>query len=130
VLGWERHGFNLKRFRTRYAKLVFLHPEGSTGNIVHSGASGAPNVDTLFFLLGWDQYGFEKKYIRTRYAKLLFLHPLGSTGHVVPFVASGERIIDTLFFKLRSGRMNLTKSASGHVMSNMCVRIRCDLRVT
>jgi hypothetical protein len=79
----------------------FLHPQRSAGNKVHSGASGAQNVDTLFFLLGWDQYGFEKKYIGTRYAELLFLHPVGSTGPVVPFGASGERIIDILFFKLR-----------------------------
>jgi hypothetical protein len=83
------------------ANFCFLHPEGSAGNKVHSGASGAQNVDTLFFLLGWDQYKFEKTYVRTRYAELLFLHPVGSTGHVVPFSASGERIIDILFFKLR-----------------------------
>jgi hypothetical protein len=91
---------------------------------VHSGASRAQNVDTLFFLLGWDQYGFEKKYIRTRYAELLFLHPVGSTGHVVPFGASGERIIDTLFFKLRLGRYEFDKKSfrtryAEHVFSHL-----------
>jgi hypothetical protein len=56
--------------------LCFLYPKGSKGNIVHSGASGAQNVYTLFFSLRWDQYGFEKMYIRTPYTELLFLHPV------------------------------------------------------
>jgi hypothetical protein len=45
---------------------------GSAGHIVHSGASGARNVDTLFFMHGWDQYGFDEKCIGARYAELLF----------------------------------------------------------
>jgi hypothetical protein len=62
---------------------VFLHPVGSAGHVVHSGASRVRNVEKLFFLLGWDWYGFRKMRIRTSYVKLVVLHPVGYAGHVV-----------------------------------------------
>jgi hypothetical protein len=72
-----------KRIGTHYVKLVFLHSVGYAGHVVHSSASGARNIDALFFMLRWDQYEFDKKCIRTRYTELVFLHPVGSAGHLV-----------------------------------------------
>jgi hypothetical protein len=41
MLRWDRFRFDKKCARTRYAELVFLHPVGFAGYVVHSDASGA-----------------------------------------------------------------------------------------
>jgi hypothetical protein len=51
MLGWDRYGYDKKRAKTCYAELVFLHPMGSAGHVVHSSASGARNIDALIFKL-------------------------------------------------------------------------------
>jgi hypothetical protein len=38
-LRWARCDFLKKHNGTRYAKLVFLHPVGSAGHVVHSSVS-------------------------------------------------------------------------------------------
>jgi hypothetical protein len=68
---------------------VFLHLVGSACHELHSGASGARDFDTLFFMLGWDLYIFDKKHVGTRYSGHMFLHLMGSAGHVVHSDASG-----------------------------------------
>jgi hypothetical protein len=87
-LGWDRYVFNKKHAVTRYIELLFLHLVGSTGHIVHSGASEATNVDALFIMLGWHRNGFDKKRARTQDADLVFLHLVGSPGHIVHSGAS------------------------------------------
>jgi hypothetical protein len=67
---------------------------------VHSGASRAQNIDTLFFMLWCDWYGFNKNCVRSHYAEHVFLHPVGYAGHVVNSGASGAQNVDTLFFML------------------------------
>jgi hypothetical protein len=89
MLGLDRYGFHKKCAGTRYTEFVFLHLVGSAGPVVYSGAPGARNVNTLFFMLGWARCGCHKKRAGTCYVELVFLHPLGSAGHVVHSVASG-----------------------------------------
>jgi hypothetical protein len=75
---------------------MFLHPVGSTGHVLHIGASGARNMIALFFMLGCDQYRFNKKHVGTRYTELVFLHPMESAGRVGHSGVSGSRNVDAL----------------------------------
>jgi hypothetical protein len=89
--GYDRCGLNKKGIGpdTLRRTCIFLHPVGSAAHVVHSGASGVGNVDTLFFLLRWDQYGFDKMRGETHHPKLVVLLPVGSAGHVVHSGPSG-----------------------------------------
>jgi hypothetical protein len=83
----------------RCTYLVFLHPVGSTGLIMHLMCP-RHETSTHYFhgRVGW--IGFYKKRARTRYTELVFLHPVGSVGHVVYSSASGACNIHALLFML------------------------------
>jgi hypothetical protein len=112
LIMWDRYEFDKKRDRTRNAELVFLHPVGTTGHVVHSGASGERNMIALFFILKWDWYGFGKKHVGTQYVKVMFFHPVGSVAHEVHSGASEASNIDALFSKLGWARCGFHKKQS------------------
>jgi hypothetical protein len=52
MLGWTRCGFHKKCVGTHYAELMLLNPVGCADHVVHSGASGPRNIDSLFLCSG------------------------------------------------------------------------------
>jgi hypothetical protein len=90
MLGWDQYGFDNKRVGTHYTKHVFLHLIGSACHVGHCGASGARNIDALFFMLGRARCGFNKKCAEIHYAELVFLHSVGSVGYIVHSGVFGE----------------------------------------
>jgi hypothetical protein len=117
--------------------LFFSHPEGSAGHIVHSGASGERNIDTLFFMLEWDQYGFDKKCITTRYAELLIFHPRSESSTQYFSSSAGTStdstkiVLDTLHraFVFASGGICMSRSAFRCVRGVKCRRTIFHARV-
>jgi hypothetical protein len=102
-----------KSVGTHYVELVFLHPVGSAGHVMHFGVSGVRNVDAWFFMLEWDRYRFYEKLTGTHYTKLVFLHLVGWTSHVVHSGVSGLWDIDSLFFMLGWARCCFHKKRNG-----------------
>jgi hypothetical protein len=130
MLWWDWHGYDKKHTGTCYAELVFLHPIGSVGHVLHFGAFGARNIDVLFFMLEWARYGFYKKCVlffmlewarygfykkcvEIRYAELVFLHPVGSVSHVVHSKAFEAQNVEALFFMLGWTRCGFPKKRAG-----------------
>jgi hypothetical protein len=48
MIVWYWYGFHNKRTDISNVEFVFLHPVGTAGHVVYSGASGVRNIDTIF----------------------------------------------------------------------------------
>jgi hypothetical protein len=109
---------------------MFLHPVGSSGDIVHSGASGVQNADAPFFKLESARCGFQKKCVRSRYAILVFSLLVGSSSHVVHSSALGHEM-SMHYFSCSDGPGAVSiEILSGHVTLNLCFCIEWDLQFT
>jgi hypothetical protein len=116
-----------KRVGTCYAELVFFHPVQSAFNIVRSGMSRARNIDALFLMLNWAWCGSHKKRTSTGYTKLMFFHLVRFAGHIVH---SGLETVTHYFSSSSGSSTDSKKSASGHIVTNLCFFIPSDLLVT
>jgi hypothetical protein len=97
----------------RYAKLVFLHSMGSVGEVVHSGASGARNVDGLFFMLRWDRYRYDKKRASDILCRTCVFASGGFFGSRSAFWCVRGANVNTLMFKLGWDRYECDKKCAG-----------------
>jgi hypothetical protein len=102
MLVWDWYGFHKKRVGTRYTKLMFSHPVGYTGHVVHSGASGR-EMSTHHFSCSRGTGSDFTKNTPGDVTLNLVLHPVGFAGHVVHSGASEERNVNALFMLVWTG---------------------------
>jgi hypothetical protein len=77
ILRWDRYGFHKKLIATHYAELVFLHPVGSVGHVVHPVRPGRETSIYYFSYSDGTSTDSTKSTSGHIMSNLCFLHPVG-----------------------------------------------------
>jgi hypothetical protein len=99
MLGWYRYRFHEKHTGTRYVELVFLHPVGSTGHVVHSAHPGCETSEHYFSCLGGSGMDSKKAQWNTLRRTCVFTSG-GICGHGEHSVCLGREMLVHYFFLL------------------------------
>jgi hypothetical protein len=100
---------------------VFLYPVGSTGQVVHSGASEPRNVDAVFFMLGWDRYRYDKKCVRHVMLNLCFFASSGICGSCSALLCIREAKCRHTNFHARVRPIRIWQKARKDALRQSCV---------
>jgi ribosomal protein L27 len=103
-----------------YTELVLLHPVGYTGQKVHSGASVACNVNTLFFTLVRALCGFHKKRRDTLHRTCVFISG-GICKSRSAFQCVRDTKRDSTIFHARMGLVRIRQKAHQDTLRRSCV---------
>jgi hypothetical protein len=99
MLGRDRYGFHKKHTGTHYGKLVFLHPVGSAGHVVHSACPGCETSKQSFSCSGGSGIDSTKSMTGHVTSNLCFYIRWDLQAQRA-FCVSRVRNVDALFFIL------------------------------
>jgi hypothetical protein len=109
-----------KAHRNTLHRTCIFASVGSTGHVVRSDASGARNVDALFFIPDWASHESHKKHTRTCYAEFVFLHPVASTTYSAFWCIRGAKRRGTIF-RARVGLARISQKLRRDMLHRTCV---------
>jgi hypothetical protein len=134
LLEWDEYGFYKMRDGTPYTKLVFLHPMGYAGRVVHVVRPRRETSMHYFSCLGGT--GTDSKNSTSRHVTLNLCFVCGGICEsrsafrcVQDAKCRSGRKMPTHYFSYSAGSdMHSTKSAMGDITTNLCFCIWWDSR--
>jgi hypothetical protein len=126
MLGWARCGFHKRRSRTHSANFVFVDMVGSAGHVLRSGASG-PRKSMRYFSYssGADMNSTKRASGDVRRTSVFASSAI--CGSCSAFWCIQAVKLGRTTFHAWVGPVQIQKRAPGHVTSNLCFCIPCDL---